>query len=78
MKMKDNNHPILDVMLNHNMEAWNDAAPHVEYCIINSLAPGEFDFSLKLVNFKLISMINVLSIFCEIAIRWIPKHLTDY
>ena len=33
---------------------------------VNSLAPGKFDYSLKLVNFKLISMINILSIFCEI------------
>ena len=35
--------------------------------LINSLAPGGFSYSLKLVNFKLISMINMLSIFCEIA-----------
>ena len=40
--------------------------------ILNSLAPGGFDYSLKLVNFKLISTINVLSIFCEIAVRWMP------
>ena len=44
---------------------------------INSLAPGAFDYSLKLVNFKLISTINILSIFCEIAIRWTPQHLSD-
>ena len=46
--------------------------------VINSLAPGGFSYSLKLVNFKLISMINILSIFCEIAIRWMPQHLTDH
>ena len=44
---------------------------------VNSLAPGGFDYSLKLVNFKLISTINILSIFCEIAIRWMPQHVTD-
>ena len=44
----------------------------------NSLAPGGFDYSLKLVNFKLISTINILSIFCEIAIRWMPQYLTDH
>ena len=44
---------------------------------INSLAPENFDYSLKLVNFELISMINILSIFCEIAVRWMPQHLTD-
>ena len=44
---------------------------------INSLAPGGFDYSLRLVNFKPISMINILSISCEIVIRWIPHH-TDY
>ena len=35
--------------------------------MVNSLAPGRFDYSLKLVNLKLISTINILSIFCEIA-----------
>ena len=45
---------------------------------LNSLAPGGFDYNLKLVNFKLISMTNIFSIFCEIAIRWIPQHLTDH
>ena len=33
-----------------------------------SLAPGTFDYSLKLVNFTLISTINILSIIYEIAI----------
>ena len=45
---------------------------------VNSLAPGGFDYSLKLVNFKLIAMMNILSIFCEIAIRWMAQHLTDH
>ena len=45
---------------------------------INSLAPGRFDYSLKLVNFKLISTINIFSIFCQIAIRLMPQHLTDH
>ena len=41
---------------------------------INSLAPEGFDYGLRLLNF--ISRI-ILSIFCEIAIRWMPQHLTD-
>ena len=44
----------------------------------NSLAPGRFDCSLKLVNFILISTINILSVICEIAIRWMPQHLNDH
>ena len=44
----------------------------------NSLAPGRFDYSLKLVNFKLISMVNILNVFCEIAIRSMPQYLTDH
>ena len=31
---------------------------------INSLAPGGFDYSLNLINFKLISMIDILNILC--------------
>ena len=44
----------------------------------NSLAPGGFDYTLKLVNFKLILMINILSVNCEMAIGWMPQHLTDH
>ena len=46
--------------------------------LLNSLAPGGFEYSLKLVNFKLISTINILSIWCEIAIRWTPQYLSDH
>ena len=46
--------------------------------MFNSLAPGGFDYSLKLVNIKLISTMNILGIFCEIAIKWMPQHLTDH
>ena len=45
---------------------------------LNSLAPEGFDYSLNLENFKLISAINILSIFCEIPIRWMPQHLIDH
>ena len=45
---------------------------------INSLALGGYDYSLKLVNFKLISTMNILCIFCEIAIKWMPQHPTDH
>ena len=43
-----------------------------------SLTPGGFDNRLRLVNFKLVSMIISLSVFCEIIIRWMPLHLTDH
>ena len=45
---------------------------------LTPLAPGGFDNCPKLVNFKLISTINIWSISCEIAIRWLPQHLTDH
>ena len=45
---------------------------------VNSSAPRGFDYSLDWVSFKLISMINILSIFCEIAIEWMPQHLIDH
>ena len=45
---------------------------------LNTLAPGGFDYRLKWVNFKLISMVDILSIFYEIAIRWMPQHPTDH
>ena len=45
---------------------------------VNSLAPGAFDYSLNLVNVKLISTINILSTLCAIAIRRMPQHLNDH
>ena len=56
----------------------NTAITLVDAWTVNSLAPGEFEYSLKLVDFKLISTINILSIFCEIAITWMPQYLTDH
>ena len=64
---------------------WHFLWMHLELCtccmycsMINSPAPEGFDYSLKLVNFKLISTINILSIFGEIAIRWMPQYLIDH
>ena len=45
---------------------------------VNLLAPGGFDYSNKFENFKLISVINILSKFCEIAIGWMSQILTDH
>ena len=61
-------------------EQWEPIFQDVRAAVgsINSLAPGGFDYSLKLVNFKLISTINILSFFCLIAIRWMPQHLADH
>ena len=67
-------------MIEHNMvyaahHRWYSTYMHQ---IFKSLASGGFDYSLKLVNFKLISTINILSISREIAIRWMSQHLTDH
>ena len=39
---------------------------------------GGFDYTLKFVIFKLISTINILIIFCEIAISLMPQRPTDH
>ena len=44
----------------------------------NSLVAGGLGYSLKLINFKLISTINILRIVCEIAIMCKPQHLTNH
>ena len=44
---------------------------------VNSLTPVVLDYSIKLVDFKLISTIIIRSIFCEMAIRWMLQYLTD-
>ena len=44
---------------------------------LNSLAPGRCGYYLKLIIFKLASRINVLSVSCEIVLRWMPEDLTN-
>ena len=56
----------------------DDLSPIYHQAITLISAPGGFDYSPKLVNFKLISTINILSIFCEIDIRWMSQHLSDH
>ena len=43
----------------------------------NSLAPGRCGSNLKEVIFKLKSSIDILSISCGIALRWLPQVFTD-
>ena len=47
------------------------------HSVFNSLAPGRCGCYLKLVIFKLVSRINILSISCEIVLRWTPQDVTD-
>ena len=44
---------------------------------INSLAPGKCCCNFKSVIFKVISMIDIWSTSCEIALWWMSKHLTN-
>ena len=53
-----------------------DSTGNAEYPV-NSLAPGTLNYNLKLVMFKLISRIDILSVSCEIALRLMPQDLTD-
>ena len=51
----------------------------IEVLLFNSLVHGRCGCNHKVVIFKLISSIHVyiLSIFCEIALRWMLQDLTD-
>ena len=44
---------------------------------LNLLVPGRCRCNLKLVIFKLMSRVDILSISCEIALRWMPQDITD-
>ena len=45
--------------------------------IINSLAPGRCGINLISEIYKLTSRIAILSISCEIDLRWVPQGFTD-
>ena len=45
---------------------------------VNSLATGRYSCNFEWVIFKLISSIDIFSIICEIALRWMPQDLTYY
>ena len=72
------NSDIFGVDLSQRVSEYQVLGCSWDFLGLNSLAPGGFDYSLKSVNFKLISMINIWSTFCEIAIRWIPQYLSDH
>ena len=44
---------------------------------INSVAPGRCGCNVELAIFKIVSEVNILSIFCENALRWMPQDLID-
>ena len=50
---------------------------YVLVCPFNSLAPGRFEWHIKYVIFILISMIDILGISCEIAVRWLSLDFAD-
>ena len=43
----------------------------------NSLALGRCDCNLNFITFKLMSRTNILSISCQIALKWTAQNLTD-
>ena len=45
--------------------------------VVNSLAPGKFEWNFRHVIFKQILVIDGWGISCEIALRWISLNLTD-
>ena len=45
--------------------------------IVNSLAPGKFEWDFRHVIFKQILVIDDWGISCEIALTWKPQRLTD-
>ena len=47
------------------------------YLILNSLAPGKFEWNFRHVIFKQILVIDDWGISCEIALTWKPQDLTD-
>ena len=55
---------------------WSVVYPNVPRAM-DSLASGRWGYNLKSIIFKHISRIDVLSISCEIAFRWMPQELTD-
>ena len=45
--------------------------------ILNSLAPGKFEWNFKYLIFQIISVIDGWVISCELALRWMSLDLTD-
>ena len=45
--------------------------------LINSLAPGKFEWHFRYLIFQIISVIDGWGISCELALRWMSLNLTD-
>ena len=59
-------------------EGMHDALFYIQEAgLINSLAPGRFQFNFRWVIFKIILVNGGWGISYEIALRWMPLDLTD-
>ena len=59
---------------------WGCRTLHISYhawAVINSLAPGKFEWNFRYVIFKRISVIDGWGIFCEIGLIWMSQDFTD-
>ena len=45
--------------------------------LVNSLAPGKLEWHFRYLIFQIISVLDDLGIFCEIALRWMSLDLSD-
>ena len=59
------------------MVVTNSLAPGRCGWYLNSLAPRRFERNFRKVIFKLILVIDVWGISCEIVLTWMPQDLTD-
>ena len=66
-------HAAISVVMQLSYMLFNTA-----FLTIYSLASGRWDYALKLVLFKPISRLDILTIFCEIALKLMPYDLSDH
>ena len=56
-----------------NFATWGKYAVELD----NSLVFCRCSCNIRLITFKLISRIDILSVSCEIGLKWMPQDLTD-
>ena len=64
-------------MLNNQFLVNSHGILPIFFGLLNSLAPGRFEWNFRYIIFKLISVTDGWCISCKIALRWMPLDLTN-
>ena len=66
------------VQMSISRNSWQDLAPYLRICGVDLLVPQRYKSVFKMVFFKLILRIDMLSSSYETSLNWLPQNTIGY